>query len=159
VALSGDGRRALSGSQDRSLRWWDLDRGACLRELRGHTGAVSAVALSGDGRRALSGSADHSLRWWDLESGACLRKLRGHAGEVSAVALSGDGRRALSGSQDGSLCWWDLERGECPAKFNWDFPIGAASLSMAVGDHPARVAAGDSQGNVLFFDLLTPEDV
>jgi hypothetical protein len=30
VALSSDGRHALSGSDDRTLHWWHLDRGICL---------------------------------------------------------------------------------------------------------------------------------
>src|SRR5262249_33768741 len=45
VAVSGDGRHALSGSGDRTLRWWDLMSGHCLHTLRGHTGSVTAVAL------------------------------------------------------------------------------------------------------------------
>ena len=35
VALTPDGRRALSGSYDKTLRLWDLDTGACLQTLRG----------------------------------------------------------------------------------------------------------------------------
>src|SRR5262249_43013042 len=124
VALSADGRRALSGAYDQTLRWWDLDRGECRLALHGHTdggpeGGVGgdgrtdgAVGLRGAGRRALSGSADRTLRWWDLDRWGSHLALRGHSGGVNGVALSGDGRRALSGSDDGTLRWWDLDRGE-----------------------------------------------
>src|SRR5205085_6495 len=71
VALAADGRHALSGSDDGTLRWWDLGSGDS-RELRGHTRGVEAVALAADGRHALSGSDDGTLRWWDLGSGSCL---------------------------------------------------------------------------------------
>jgi WD40 repeat protein len=156
VALSGDGRRALSGSDDGSLRWWDLDSGACLHALRGHAGGVSAVALSGDGRRALSGSADESLRWWDLEGGACLHELVGHAGRVSAVALSGDGRCALSASDDYSLRWWDLTTGRCLAVFPCEGPVIAVALFTGPASSPATVAAGLKDGQVQFFHIERP---
>jgi WD40 repeat protein len=35
VALS-DGQRVVSGSNDRTLRVWDVDTGECVRELKGH---------------------------------------------------------------------------------------------------------------------------
>jgi WD40 repeat protein len=37
VALS-DGRRVVSGSDDNTLRVWDVDTGECVRELKGHGG-------------------------------------------------------------------------------------------------------------------------
>ena len=36
VSVSPDGRRAVSGSADKTLRVWDLESGACLRTLEGH---------------------------------------------------------------------------------------------------------------------------
>ena len=56
VAVLADGRRALSGSWDNTLRLWDLATGETLRTLEGHTGGVNAVAVLADGSRALSGS-------------------------------------------------------------------------------------------------------
>ena len=111
VALTGDGRRAVSASADRTLKVWDLESGEALRTLQGHGKEVRAVALSGDGRRAVSASGDHTLKVWDLESGEALRTLKGHSGGVSAVALMGDGRRAVSASFDQTLKVWDLGRG------------------------------------------------
>ena len=36
VALTADGRRAVSASWDQTLKVWDLDSGEELRTLRGH---------------------------------------------------------------------------------------------------------------------------
>jgi WD40 repeat protein len=46
VALSGDGRLAVSASSDRTLKVWDVGSGRELRTLEGHSGLVHAVALS-----------------------------------------------------------------------------------------------------------------
>src|SRR5262249_27330075 len=69
VALSPDGRRALSGGKDRTIRLWDLATGHELRAFPEQTQEVRALAFAPDGRRFLSASGV-SLRLWDVESGA-----------------------------------------------------------------------------------------
>ena len=54
VAVSADGRRAVSGGDDGTVRVWDLDTGAPLHTLTGHQGGVRAVAISADGPRRRS---------------------------------------------------------------------------------------------------------
>lgn len=54
VAVTPDGRRAVSASADQTLRVWDLESGQTLRRLEGHAGRVRAVAITPDGRN-LSG--------------------------------------------------------------------------------------------------------
>jgi WD40 repeat protein len=109
VVVMPDSRRAVSASQDNTLRLWDLESGQVLRALEGHTDGVTAVAVTPDGCRAISGSADHTLRVWELKSGQTLHKLEGHTDLVTAVAMTPDGRRAVSGSCDRTLRLWDLE--------------------------------------------------
>jgi WD40 repeat protein len=72
LALSADGRRAISGSLDRTVRLWGVDTGEELYRFTGHTDVVGGVALSPDGRLALSGGADATVRLWGLpeDSGA-----------------------------------------------------------------------------------------
>jgi WD40 repeat protein len=115
VALSSDGRAAVSGSDDRTVRVWDLYQGRCTAVLEGHTGGVRGVALSADGRAAVSGSADQTVRVWDLAGGRCTAVLEGHTGPVFDVALSSDGRTAVSGSSDQTVRVWDLAQGRCTA--------------------------------------------
>jgi WD40 repeat protein len=117
VCLSGDGRYALSGSLDKTLRLWELGTDRCLRTFEGHTSTVLSVCLSGDGRYALSGSHDNTLRLWELGTGRCLRTFAGHRENVSSVCLSGDGHHALSGSWDNTLRLWELGTSRCLRTF------------------------------------------
>src|SRR5262249_44909398 len=78
VAISANGRIAVSAGADRTLRVWDLDDGRCLALLEGHTDSVNAVAVTSDGRFAVSGGSDRTLRWWDLFRGRCVRTMEGH---------------------------------------------------------------------------------
>ena len=72
--------RAVSASDDRTLKVWDLDSGLELRSLPGHSDSVNSVAMSADGRRAVSASSDQTLMVWDLESGLEVKTLSGHTG-------------------------------------------------------------------------------
>ena len=108
VALTPDGRLAVSASWDDTLKVWDVASGRELRTLAGHSSGVTAVALTPDGRLAVSASGDQTLKVWDVASGRELRTLSGHSGLVDAVALTPDGRLAVSASGDHTLKVWDI---------------------------------------------------
>jgi hypothetical protein len=118
VAIAPDGRTALSGSRDKTLRLWDLASGREIRRFQGHSLDIFSVAIAPSGRTALSGAAgafagggDDGLKLWELESGREIRAFQGHAAGVFSVAFAADGRAALSGSYDKTLKLWDLESG------------------------------------------------
>ncbi len=108
VAFSPDGRLALSGSSDDTLKLWEVATGREVRTLAGHSASVFSVAFSPDGRLALSGSKDKTVRVWDVATGRPLRTLRGHSEYVNSVAFSPDGRLALSGSLDNTVRVWEI---------------------------------------------------
>ncbi len=114
VALSADGKRAVSGSDDKTVRVWDLEGNQPPRVLEGHMDRVKAAALSSDGRRAVSGSWDETVRVWDLEGSRPPRLLKGQKGAVRAVALSADGGCAASGSDDKVVLVWNLSGSNWP---------------------------------------------
>jgi hypothetical protein len=93
VAFSPDGRYVLTGSDDNTLKLWDVATGKELRSFSGHTYYVTSVAFSPDGRFGSSGSQDNEVKLWDLATGRELQSF-GEAG--SPVAFSPDGRFVLS---------------------------------------------------------------
>jgi len=149
VAVDAQGRRAVSGSFDRTVRVWDLEQGRCTATLDGHTDKVGAVAVDAQGRRAVSGSNDRTVRVWDLEQGRCTAILDGHTDEVDAVAVDAQGRRAVSGSEDRTVRVWDLSTGVCIATFTAD----AGIRGCAITPDGRTIVAGDTLGRVHFLRL------
>lgn len=131
ISLSADGRWGLTGSEDETLRLWELATGQCVRTFEGHTRAVTSVSLSADGRWALSGSEDHTLRLWELTTGRCVQIFKGHTDKVTSVSLTVDGLWALSGSHDETLRLWELSTGQCVRTFT-----GHAHLVTSVSLSP-----------------------
>lgn len=132
VACSPDGKLALSGSDDKTLRLWDIASGLCVRVFEGHTNSVRSVAFSHDGRLALSGSFDKTARLWDLAGdGACLRIFKVPSARVWSVAFSPDGKYFFTGSSDNAVRIW-----------------GASHREMALlTGHGARVVAVAANGD------------
>jgi WD40 repeat protein len=112
VAISADGKHAISASWDGSLRYWDLDDHRLLLNLKLGESPAMSVALSPGGTQVLSGGGDRIMRLLNLETGEEIRTYAGHPNTVWDVAFSPDGKRALSGCSDGNARLWDLGTGE-----------------------------------------------
>lgn len=102
----------MSGSDDQTVRIWDMDTGACkilaIIEPESISAGVNSVAVSPDGRWVAAGSYHNLVRIWDASTGALVERLRGHTSSVSSVAFTPDGRGLVSGSWDHSVKYWDI---------------------------------------------------
>src|SRR5262249_49279260 len=73
VAFSPDGRWAVTGSNDGSVRLWEVSTGRQVDRFAGHTKRVWSAAFFPDSRRFVTGSEDHSVRLWDGQNGRQLQ--------------------------------------------------------------------------------------
>ncbi len=112
ITFSPNGKLALLGSEDNTLKLWDLSSGRLIRTFKGHSDLVSSVAFSPNGKLALSGSADGTLNLWDVSSWQLLKTFEGHFSSINYVAFSPNGKGALSGSTDGTLNLWNVSSGQ-----------------------------------------------
>jgi len=108
VVLDPSRNRCISGSMDSHIRIWDLDTGACIRTLEGHTLLVGLLDLRDE--RLVSAAADSTLRIWDAESGRCRHVLMGHTGAITC--FQHDERKIISGSEH-TIRMWDANTGDC----------------------------------------------
>jgi WD40 repeat protein len=114
VALSADGKVAMTGSDDRTARLWHSRSGEALCGPLRHQGQVLAVALNAAGTLALTGSEDRTARLWKVPGGEPVGDPLHHPGQVMAVAFRPDGRAVLTGCDDGFARLWTLAP-EAPA--------------------------------------------
>jgi WD40 repeat protein len=111
VAWSPDGKRLVSGSDDKTVRLWDSTTSTLLTTLESHMDTVRSVAWLPDGKRLASGSGDKTIRLWDSTTGIVLHTLEGHTHWVRSVACSPDGKQIASSSGDGTIRLWDYTTG------------------------------------------------
>jgi WD40 repeat protein len=156
LAFSPEGRTALSGSYDRTLKLWDVATGKEVRTFAGHTSMVWSVAFSPDGRTALSGSHDETLKLWDVATGSEIRTFAGHTKTVSSVAFFPDGQSALSGSDDHTLKLWGLATGKEIRTFAGH--TGAVN-SAALSPDGRIVLSGSDDHTLKLWDPATGKEV
>jgi WD40 repeat protein len=106
VTVTGDGQHVVSGSEDNTVKVWDLSSGRLLRSLEGHTGKVTSVAVTGDGQHIASGSSDKTVKVWEIATGNS-RELFGSDSAILNLALSPDGRWLVCGDAMGRV--WIFE--------------------------------------------------
>ena len=97
VALSADGKIALTGSYDKTARLWEAANGKPIGPPLQHHGEVLAVALSADGKTALTGSRDETARLWDTATGKQIGPPQMHQ---ALGRCRGPERRRQDGSDD-----------------------------------------------------------
>ncbi|HAG79853.1 MAG TPA: serine/threonine protein kinase [Cyanobacteria bacterium UBA12227] len=112
VAISPNGNTLASGSDDKTIGLWDLNRGKVISILTGHSQAVNSVAFSPDGTQLASGSDDQTIKVWNWQNKEEIYTLSGHSHKVKSVAFSPDGKLLASGSWDKTVKLWDVQTGE-----------------------------------------------
>ncbi len=64
VAISPDGQMLSSGSEDQTIKLWNLKTGDLLRTPTVYEHLVLSVAISADEQTLASGSYDHTIKQW-----------------------------------------------------------------------------------------------
>jgi len=112
ICLSADGRYALTGSSDTTLKLWDLENGGCIRTFKGQAARITGVYLNGDASRALSRSESFTVFQLRL---AYLR--------ISlAKILFGENSYHRPKTNANVTMLWDVESGRCLRSYKAKYP-------------------------------------
>jgi WD40 repeat protein len=105
VAITPDGQTLVSGSDDRTIKLWDLKAPRLISTLIGHSTWPNCVAISPDGQTFVSGE-HKTIKIWQLNTGREISSFTGHSDWVNCVAFSPDGKILASGSADNTIKIW-----------------------------------------------------
>ncbi|ETO35435.1 WD-40 repeat protein [Reticulomyxa filosa] len=123
--IGGNGYTICSGSEDKTIRLWDIETANQLIVIKGHEDTVKSVkygsnelGISGGANTILSGSEDYSVRLWDTRSGQQIQVFSEHKDTVYAVEYSPfivnnneigiNSNVICSVSADNTIRFWDI---------------------------------------------------
>lgn len=110
VALSSTGWRAVSGSDDHTVKIWDLRRGRLEHSCAGHSDWVRAVAMLPGTQKFVSAGDDHRLKVWDLATGREQASFESNVATIRALAGL-PGERVAAIANDRRIRVWNLITG------------------------------------------------
>ncbi|KAK7426915.1 Mitochondrial fission protein [Neonectria magnoliae] len=164
TAIHFRGDVLVSGSADKTIRHWDLEKGRCVQTLdvmwaaaatlgnnestwrptgRSQSSSADFVGSLQVFETALAcGTADGMVRLWDLRSGQVHRSLVGHTDAVTCLQF--DDVHLVTGSADRSIRIWDLRTGSIYDAYAYDNPVtdmmfDARRIASAAGEDVVKV--------------------
>lgn len=102
-----------TGSRDKTIQIWDIDKKNCLKILKGHEKMVSVLIALSDKKQLLSGSQDTTVKLWNSETGECLKTFSGHDDTITCITLIPNSTQFISGSSDQTIRMWNIDSGKC----------------------------------------------
>lgn len=148
--FSQDGKHAITGSNDQTIRLWDVEAGCVLLILKGHTGRIRCLLWSSDQKFVLSGSDDKTIRLWNVETGTCINVFREHSHWIMSLAWNTDYTLAISGSNNHVVNFWDLQSGYCISSLKG---YKGAVRSIVLEDNARYALLGLNNKTVQLWDI------
>jgi len=151
LAVSLDGRLAVSSGQDARVKVWDIPGGVTKRLDLSVTKKGGDLVLSGDGHHLISSLPTGPVEYCDLEADRPAFRTLPKTG-IHCAQFSPDGTRFVTGGEAGEVIVWDAVRGVALT----NFPGHVREVwGVAFSPDGLRVATASIDGTAQVWDLHT----
>ncbi|MFP3040221.1 caspase family protein [Treponema primitia] len=165
VAFAPDGKRIVTGDDDRKMKLWDNSQetqtyeghwvtivdanGGETSSDTGHFKRLQSISFSSDGRQILSRSDDRVI-CWDTDSGREIANFK-IADQIASIKFSADEKKIITGDLFGNLELWDFIDGQKLQSFKKSM-VGMSSVAFSP-DGSQIVFSSSDDNTVKFWDI------
>ena len=167
VAFSPDGMLAATGSDDKTIKLWEVERGREIRSYLGNKGSVGVLAFSPDGKLLTSVDGSYNLSLWEVETSKKIRTLEVPEDDIISVAFSPDGKFLVTGTENNHAIAWDLATGveirrfnpeitDIPMEMRFNYPT---AKSIEFSPDGSKLLTGSNDRTGFIFDFNTGNQI
>uniref|UniRef100_A0ACB8FF05 Uncharacterized protein n=1 Tax=Sphaerodactylus townsendi TaxID=933632 RepID=A0ACB8FF05_9SAUR len=144
--------QAVTGSRDRTVKEWDLCKGACSR-------TISVLSYCNDlaccDTTIVSGHHDKTIRFWDTRAPSCTQVIP-VGGRVTSLSVSHDQMHLLSCSRDNALKVIDLRTHNIQQEFRAEgFQCGSDWTKAVLSPDKSYALVGSADGTLFLWSMET----
>ncbi len=151
VSYSPDGATLATGSHDRTVRLWNLDRNSTFATLR-HSNEVSSSSFSPDGTTLGTGDSKGNVILWDVNTQRQINAFNVLGERVTTLVFSPDGATLAAGTYGGEVRLWDAATGTAIRDLEGH---SQSVLSMTFSRDGTTLATGSFHDSVKVWNLAT----
>ena len=134
LGFQKDRKWMYSGSEDGSVKIWDIRVSSCQRDYQGRA-AVNSVVLHPNQGEMISGDEDGAVRVWDLTANACsLELLPEGRCPIRSLAIASDASVLLACNNKGAVHAWRLGKGAMDASSKFEAHSGYVTKCLLSPD-------------------------
>uniref|UniRef100_T1E5L8 U3 small nucleolar RNA-associated protein 15 homolog n=1 Tax=Crotalus horridus TaxID=35024 RepID=T1E5L8_CROHD len=129
-----DGQLLVAGSEEGSVRIFDIGGRAPLRQFEGHTKAVRVVGFLSDKYRIMSGADDYTSRVWDVSTSSEIACYKEHTDYVRCGCTSKlNADLFVTGSYDHTVKVYDTRTDKSIMRIEHGQPVESVNLFPSEG--------------------------
>jgi len=166
VAFSPDGKFAVTGSADKSIKLWEVATGREIRSYLGNSGDITFLTFSQTGKHLASIDLNYSLKIWEVASSKEIRTIALPDDKIISATFSPDGN-IITGSKENHAILWDFETGKEIRRFNpvprnltiqknFKYPT---AKTVQISHDGKRLLTGSNDRTAILFDFFSGEEI
>ncbi|NQT11680.1 MAG: WD40 repeat domain-containing protein [Planctomycetes bacterium] len=150
LVFSPDGSVLVSGSGDRTVKFWNMATGQLRSALPQFQERVEHLALSPDGQVLAIVGTGPNLSLWNTLRGQPQGVLAAHVGQTTAVAFAPDGSQLATCGTDQMVKLWEIPSGKLVHTMHGH---SGEVKSIAVSPDSKIVASASTDRTVVLWDV------
>ena len=107
-----------TGSHDKTIKLWDVNKDKSVRTLTGHKEGVWCLNYHNSGQQFVTASPEGIAKVWDVKSGKPTHDLKVHTKRVFWATYDNQGTHIATCGSDRLLAYWDTRSLKAPVATN-----------------------------------------